>query len=187
MGELMRIVGAPQRLAAVGNTALDRVVATLPTYREPWECGLVRRPAAAAVLPYDLVQGVYLLVRQPRIGTLGELTLEAPAGVLDAPADDPQETAARELQEELGLRAEHWWPVASAVHVSPGYTDERMSLFLCEGLSPVPARPLDAYISPVRFPLAGLAAHLVEYGRAPDADLKTLALLQALQIRVFTG
>lgn len=179
----MRILDT-ERLTEVGNTAFDRVVAELDTYPEPWNCGLVRRPAAAAVLPYDLGEGVYWLVRQPRIGRLGAETIEAPAGVLDDPDDDPAATAARELQEEMGLRALWWTTVAAGVYVSPGYSDERMYLYLAEDLTPVAARPVDAYIDRVQLPLAGLADQLAAYRTDPRADLKTLTLLQALHTTV---
>ncbi|GAB2951745.1 hypothetical protein GCM10027280_45170 [Micromonospora polyrhachis] len=178
----MRILGQPERLATVGNTSLDRVRAQLPTYQEPWECGLVRRPVAAAVLPVDYEAGEYLLVRQPRIGALGAPTLEAAAGVLDCPGDDPRETAARELAEEMGLTAKVWTTVAAGAYVSPGYSDERMWAFLTSGLRTTPARPVDGYITTVHLPLSGLAGHIARYRQSPEADLKTLTLLYALQL-----
>ncbi|MEV0732398.1 NUDIX hydrolase [Polymorphospora sp. NPDC050346] len=182
----MRIVGRPERLATVGDTSLDLVTATLPTYAEPWVCGLVRRPGAVAVLPYDVAQGIYVLARQPRIGLLGAVTVEAPAGKIDHPDDDPAETAARELQEEMGLLAANWTTVAEAVTVSPGYTTERMWLYLAEGLTTTPARPVDAYIDTIRLPLSELDDHLDRYRRDDQADLKTLTLLQALQVGLTT-
>jgi GDP-mannose pyrophosphatase NudK len=61
---------------------------------------------AAAVLPYDPVRGVVLLVRQFRLGAFlatGALDLlEAPAGMLDG--DAPEVCAEREAMEETGFR-----------------------------------------------------------------------------------
>jgi ADP-ribose pyrophosphatase len=179
----MRILSV-EPLATVRNTKFDAVTAEVPGYREPWRCGLVRRPNAAAVLPYDQAEGVYVLARQPRIGLLGGRTLEAPAGVFDDPADDPQETAARELGEELGLAAETWTAVAEGAYASPGYSDERLWLYLAEGLSVVPSREEDGYITAVRMPLDGIFDHIKQYRRSPEADMKTLLLLTALANRL---
>lgn len=173
-------VGRPQRLATVRNTAFDRVTAEVPGYREPWECGLVRRPNAAGVLPYDPAEGVYYLARQPRIGRLGAMTLECAAGVFDHPDDDPQGTAARELAEEFGLAAADYVPVAEGVHASPGYSDERLWLYLAKVTGVAPKRPIDGYITLVRLPLDTLAEHLAHYRRSAEADMKTLLLMQAL-------
>lgn len=176
-----------RRLAEVRRTAFDEVVAEIPTYREPWRCGLVRRPDAAAVLPFDVTQGVYVLARQPRIGRLGGETVEVPAGVFDDPSHDPLETAQRELAEEMGLDARYWVTVASGVYVSPGYSDERMHLFLAEGLTVTQSRPEDGYITQVRYPLDGIDEHVDVYRSSAEADLKTLLLLQALQAALVSG
>ncbi|WP_407397764.1 NUDIX domain-containing protein, partial [Anaerovibrio sp.] len=62
-------------------------------YRE-W----VKHPGAAAVIPYT-DQGEVILVRQYRY-PIDEVTLEIPAGKLDAAGEDPLECAKRELSEE---------------------------------------------------------------------------------------
>lgn len=177
-------ISSVEPLATVRRTKFDSVTAEMIGYREPWRCGLVRRPNAAAVLPYDRADGTYTLARQPRIGLLGGCTLEVAAGVFDDPADDPQDTAARELGEELGLAAETWTAVAEGLYASPGYSDERLWLYLAEGLSVVPSREEDGYITAVRFPIDGIFEHIEQYRRSPEADMKTLLLLAALANRL---
>jgi 8-oxo-dGTP pyrophosphatase MutT (NUDIX family) len=174
----LEIIGTPERLAEVRETAFFRVRASVPAYAEPWECGLVSRPPAAVVL-----------ARQPRIGALGAVVVEAPAGCLDKPGEDAEETARRELREELGLEAAEWQVVATETLASPGYTDEEMWLYLAGALTEVPSRDVDDYIDAVRVPLGGLDRELQRFRRLavahdPKKDLKTLALLQALKIEL---
>lgn len=54
-----------------------------------------------------LADGTVPLVRQYKHGT-GRLSLDLPAGYLDAPDEPPLAAAQRELHEETGLSAEHW-------------------------------------------------------------------------------
>ena len=64
---------------------------------------------------------------------LGHRLWELPAGLLDAAGEDPAVTAARELQEEAGLIAEHW-SVLADVASSPGFSDETVRIYLARGL-----------------------------------------------------
>ena len=48
------------------------------------------------------------LVRQPREAIGSSDSLEIPAGKLDVPGEEPLATAKRELEEEIGKRAESW-------------------------------------------------------------------------------
>jgi ADP-ribose pyrophosphatase len=64
---------------------------------------------------------------------------ELPAGRLD-PGDSPLAAARRELAEETGYRARRWKRLAS-FYPSPGYTSERMTLYLAENLVEGAARP----------------------------------------------
>jgi ADP-ribose pyrophosphatase len=74
-----------------------------------------------------------ILVRNERYA-VGRTLLEVPAGTID-PGESPQQTAAREVEEETGHRAgrveplRSWW-------VSPGVLSERMHLFRCTDLTP---------------------------------------------------
>ena len=62
---------------------------------------------------------------------------EIPAGLRDVEGEPPAETASRELVEEAGLEAGHLEFLVS-FHNSPGFTDERVDVYLATGLTPVP-------------------------------------------------
>ena len=88
---------------------------------------------ALGVLPID-AQGRTVLVGQERF-VFGRYSWELPegGGALDQP---PLEGAKRELCEEAGLKAAHWLPLLSDVHLSNSVTDERACAFLAWGLEP---------------------------------------------------
>lgn len=97
---------------------------------------MVRHPGASAVLPFldepaDKDPRV-LLIRQFRHAADGFIW-EIPAGRLE-PGEPPETCARRELQEETGYsadRIEH----LTTIFTTPGFTDERIHLFLARGLS----------------------------------------------------
>jgi 8-oxo-dGTP pyrophosphatase MutT (NUDIX family) len=57
--------------------------------------------------------------------------LEIPAGILDLEGEDARDAAVRELAEETGYRASDVEPLGSVL-TSPGFTDERVDLFVAE-------------------------------------------------------
>ena len=79
-------------------------------------------------------------VRQPREAIGAPDLLEIPAGKLDEDGEGPLETAVRELAEEIGKQAADWEPLGS-FYTSPGFTNERVHLYLATGLSDVDERP----------------------------------------------
>ena len=64
----------------------------------------IKHPGASAVIPLT-DDGQVILVKQYRY-PIGRITLEIPAGKLDAPDEDPLLCAERELSEETGYKAE---------------------------------------------------------------------------------
>ncbi|MBW0015811.1 NUDIX hydrolase [Mycobacterium sp.] len=64
---------------------------------------------------------------------------ELPAGLLDVAGEPPHLTAARELQEEVGLQASTW-QVLVDLDSAPGFSDESVRVYLATGLTQV-ARP----------------------------------------------
>jgi 8-oxo-dGTP pyrophosphatase MutT (NUDIX family) len=112
------------------DLGLERVA--LPDGRET-ELEIVRHPGGAAVVALDHRDRV-CLVHQYRHAAGGWLW-ELPAGKLDC-AEDPGQTARRELEEEAGVRARAWRPLG-ILHSSPGVCTEVIHLFLARDLQPV--------------------------------------------------
>ena len=103
---------------------------------------MVRHPGAAAVVP--LLQEAagedpsVLLIRQYRYAAGGPIW-EIPAGVLE-PGETPEACARRELLEETGARAERIEHLTT-IFTTPGFTDEKIHLFLASGIMAGEARP----------------------------------------------
>jgi ADP-ribose pyrophosphatase len=95
---------------------------------------VVEHPGAVCIVPV-LGEDV-LMVRQFRT-PIGRILLELPAGKLDRLPDgsieDPNLAAPRELGEETGYAARAWRRLGS-FWSAPGFTEERMHLFLATDL-----------------------------------------------------
>lgn len=132
------------------------------------ELEVIRHPGAAAVVPWH-GDGTLTLVHQYRHAG-GGMHYELPAGVLD-PNEIPDLCAQRELAEETGLRAGRL-ELLGMIHTTPGFTDERIYLFLAQDLQPGEATPgADEHLTPVRVPLEEVL-DWIDRGRLTDA--KTL-------------
>jgi ADP-ribose pyrophosphatase len=94
----------------------------------------VRHTGAVAVVAVDDQERV-VLVRQYR-HPVRTVLWELPAGLRDVAGEDQATAAARELAEEAGVVAAQWEPLV-AVYTSPGYSDERIEIFLARQLTPV--------------------------------------------------
>lgn len=92
---------------------------------------VVRHPGAVAVVPVD-GEGRAVLVRQYRVAAGREL-LEVPAGKRDVRGEPPEATAARELEEEVGLRPGRLVKLGEFFN-SPGFCDEYTHVFLATEL-----------------------------------------------------
>ena len=94
-------------------------------------------PGAVAIVPV-LANGDIVLVRQFRYAVQRELW-EIPAGTLER-GERPLSCARRELIEEAGYRARHLKNIGLCFPV-PGYSTERIELYVATGLQPCQARP----------------------------------------------
>jgi ADP-ribose pyrophosphatase len=128
---------------------------------------IVEPPHAAAIVAVD-DEGYVTLVRQLREAARAKL-LELPAGLLE-PGEAPLECARRELAEETGLTGGRWRPLVS-FYAAPGYSRERIDVFVAEGLQRGEASPQgEEEFEPVRVPVAELGELLPQI-----EDAKTLA------------
>jgi ADP-ribose pyrophosphatase len=98
---------------------------------------MVRHPGASAVIPLlDEPRSAdprVLLIRQFRHAA-GDFIWEIPAGRLD-PGETPATCAHRELEEEIGMTADVLSRLTT-IYTTPGFTDERIHIFLAGGLKP---------------------------------------------------
>jgi ADP-ribose pyrophosphatase len=131
---------------------------------------IIHPGGAVAILPVE-GDDCYL-IKQYRFA-IDDYIFEAPAGTIDE-GEEPHETAYRELIEETGMKAATFvskgW-----IYPSPGYTDERIWLYLAEGLSPCADYGMDddEVIEVVRVPIMDVKAMIAD-GRIVDA--KTICL-----------
>jgi len=100
------------------------------------ERDVVLHPGAVAALTLDAEDRI-LMIRQYR-HAVGRLLWEIPAGLRDVAGEDPWLTARRELLEEAGYRARDW-RVLVDYYSSPGFSTERLRIFLARDLEAVPA------------------------------------------------
>ena len=98
----------------------------------------IAHPGAAAIIPF-LDDRRILLLQQYR-HALKKHIWEIPAGTLD-PREEIIGCAKRELIEETGYSAGRWQKLGEITPV-PGYSDERIHIYLATGLQPA-AQHLD--------------------------------------------
>jgi ADP-ribose pyrophosphatase len=128
---------------------------------------IVRHPGAVAVVAVD--GDDLFIVRQYR-ACLDASLWEIPAGKRDVSDEPPEVTAARELEEEVGMRAGSIELLIN-VHHSPGFCDEYGHIFLATGLTPVDRRldgPEEQEMVVARVPIAEAVAMAMD-GRITDA------------------
>ena len=98
-----------------------------------FEREIVRTFDAVCVVPLENDRAHVLCVRQYR-GPVDQALLELPAGKQDVPGEAPELCAARELNEEVGARAERLTELGRFYN-SPGFCNELTTCFLAEGLT----------------------------------------------------
>ena len=101
---------------------------------DEFEREIVEHPGAVSVVPVVDEGTAVLLVRQFR-AAIGKDLLEIPAGKRDVADEPPEETARRELVEEIGMRAGRLEKLAEFYN-SPGFCDEHSFVFMGLDLSP---------------------------------------------------
>ena len=126
---------------------------------------VVRHAGSAVMMAVDEKNRV-LLVRQYRLPA-GKNLWELPAGRLD-PGEKPLQAAKRELIEETGYRARRWSKLAS-FWVSPGYVQERMTIFLATDLTAGPATPMEDERIETRWFARRELEDMVRAGKIEDA------------------
>lgn len=138
----------------------------------------IEHHGGAGILPLDEKGNTYL-VKQYRFGVDKEL-LEIPAGKLE-PGEDPMETAARELTEEVGFLPQTVTPLGH-MELSPAYLGEITYLYLGRDLIPQKnALDEDEFLEVVSLPFSQALQMVLDGtitdGKTQNAILKTAMLL----------
>lgn len=125
-------------------------------------------PGAVVVVPL-LDNGDVLMVRQFRY-PLDREFFELPAGKID-PGEDTLVCGQRELLEETGYKAQSW-DFLTTIHPCIGYSDEKILIYLAQGLSDHGhRRDEDEFLENLQLPL-DTALEWAREGRI--SDVKTL-------------
>jgi ADP-ribose pyrophosphatase len=139
---------------------------------------LMDHPGAAAIIAVD-DEGQVVLIRQYRHAASGWLW-EVPAGTLDE-GELPLACARRELEEEAGVGAASFFELGF-IYTAPGFCNERIWLYLAEGLSPAEAeRDFDEVIEEVRRVPLEEALCMVDRGEIVDAKT-SVGLFRAARV-----
>jgi len=137
---------------------------------------IVQHVGAVTVIPLDDEDRVWF-VRQYRHAT-GKHLLELPAGTIE-PGELPEVCAAREIREEVGMRAGKLHKLGE-FFLAPGYSTEYMHVFLATDLVPDPLPgDQDEFLSIERIPLSALDQS-VRSGAIQDG--KTLAGIYLMRL-----
>lgn len=148
------------------------------------ELEMVRHPGASAVVPFlsdpSGDDPLVLLIKQYRYAA-EQYMYEIPAGRLD-PEESPEHCARRELREETGCEAEKVEPLTT-IYTTPGFTDERIHLFMASGLTVGDAnREKDEFIEIERMAVSN-ALRLIQEGHISDGKT-VVGLLYAAGFRM---
>lgn len=125
----------------VYSCSLFRVTEDEAEDRTGWKMkrSVVRHRGSAVMMAVDAENRV-MLVRQYRLPA-NQLLWELPAGKTDE-GETVLQAARRELIEETGLRAKKWKKLVS-FFPSPGYVEEKMTIFLATDLTAGEAQPME--------------------------------------------
>jgi 8-oxo-dGTP pyrophosphatase MutT (NUDIX family) len=135
---------------------------------------VVVHPGAVCVIPHD--GRSFYMVEQPREAVEEPALLELPAGKLDVEGETPLECAQRELAEEIAKSAGDWRELKS-FYTSPGFTNERVWLFLATELYDVPGEASEGE----RIEVVEFALEEIDRAISRCADAKSLIGLLMLK------
>lgn len=158
----------------VFDVSVDTVREGDKTYKRE----VVHHPGSAVIVPvFD--DGTVALLRQYRHAVVRYL-LEVPAGSLDSP-ERPEDGAARELEEELGVVAGRLEKLTE-FFVSPGFVEEKMWVYLATDLTET-AQKLedDELVEIVRVPM-NRALEMITAGEIEDAKTIIGIMLAATRL-----
>ncbi len=137
---------------------------------------VVEHKGAVAIVPY-CQDGSVILVRQYR-HPVGEVLLEIPAGLIYADETAAQ-CAMRELKEETGAITEDVHKLAE-FYTSPGYSNEKLHLFLAMVKSEYLAEPQEDELLEVEHVGLSQALQMIPEGQIRDGKtIVGLCLAQA--------
>jgi ADP-ribose pyrophosphatase len=126
---------------------------------------VVRHAGSAVMMAVDDKKRI-LLVRQYRLPA-EKYMWELPAGKVDD-GEKPLQAAKRELAEETGYKAKKWTKLVS-FFASPGYVQERMTIFLATDLTAGDATPMDDERIETRWFKRTELAEMIRSGKIEDA------------------
>ena len=170
--ELSEVITAEDTMFSGLIFDVNRIHVTLPNGHESARDVVRHRGAVAVVALTD--DGRICLVRQYRTA-LDRVTVEIPAGKLD-PGEDPLTCAKRELLEETGMVADRM-AFLTTLATTPGFTDERIHLYMATGLTFGPAQPdEDEFLNVDLVPLDELIDAVLD-GRIEDSKTVCGALI----------
>ena len=139
---------------------------------------VVHHHGSAVIIPV-FTDGSIALVRQYRHPAV-KFLLEAPAGTL-RDGEAPEEGAARELEEELGVVANRLEKL-SEFFVSPGFLEEKMWVYLATDLTETKQQlDGDEILEVVRMPF-GQALSMITTGEIEDAKTIIGVMLAAPRV-----
>ena len=139
------------------NVTLDTGVTTDIEY--------IQHPGATAIIPM-LDRTQVILIKQYRHALKKDIW-EIPAGTLD-PQESSTTCAQRELIEETGYSADRWHNLGTITPV-PGYSDERIHVYLAGGLKPAEKNPDEDEIINVHEIKFEEALNMIRRGDIQDA------------------
>lgn len=163
----------PREIVHVGRRIRVAVDTTTAPDGSVIKRDMVFHPGAVVILPVLDAERVVLL-RNHRF-VIDETLWECPAGTVE-PNEPLLDCAKRELIEESGYTAEKWTSLGF-LYASPGLIDEKLHLFVAEGLTPGEMKPeADEQLEPVTVPLKD-AIQMCLSGEIKDAKTITSLLL----------